>query len=117
MIYTAYGSKIQKTDRAQEWQINRHRRINSQDMRFFTPNMTFDNQKYLYEIDSFPYLNRYANSTGNRNNFVPIDRAISAASHGFALPRIFSKEGVVPANCRTALYNHNDSFFDNYKQE
>ena len=118
MIYTIYGSKIQKTDRAGEWPINRHRVINSQDIRFFTPNLTFDNQKNnLGEIDSLPYSNIYANANGNRNNFVTIDSSMSSATpDSFALPRIFSKEGAVPENCRTAIYNHNDSF-DQYKSE
>lgn len=112
MIYTIYGSKIQKTDRAGEWPRNRHRRIHSQDIRFFTPSLTFDNQKHnLDEIDPFPYLNTYANDNGSRNNFLAIDNALGsgASVDSFALPRIFSKEGAVPTNCRTAIYHHNDS--------
>lgn len=118
MIYTIYGSKIQKTDRAGEWARNKHKRIHSQDIRFFTPSLTFDNQKHkLDEIDSLPYLNIYANANGNRNNFVAIDNSLgSDSTDSFALPRIFSKEGAVPANCRTAIYHHNDSF-DHYKSE
>jgi hypothetical protein len=100
MIYTAYGNRINKNDRAQEWQINgQSRAFKPRTMSLLLPKTHYINESTRTNDEGVLNGLPHPSYLTNRKNYIysPGDSNIEVLGSSeercdhFALPRVFSK--------------------------
>ena len=133
MIYTAYGNRINKNDRAQEWQINGQSRAFKPRTLYLTlPETHYINESTTPQDDGILQGLPSPSVLTNRKNYVlgggnSDDKMVEFSGNtfgatderidNFALPRIFSKNTNLFSGSRLAGYYDLDENNRNNRQQ